>query len=135
MKNFGFNMDQITFLPPVDNYMNEMQKVDLMLDTYPYVGCSTTLDALFMGVPVLTLYGERRGTRTGLSILKNIGLEDLAVDSVENYINRAVALATETETLDVLHKNLRTMIKNSNALNTGIYAKIFEERLLSVLNS
>lgn len=129
MKKFGFNMDNVSFQPAVNNYMEKIKSLDLILDTYPYVGGSTTLDALFMGVPVLTMYGERRSTRFGLSILTNVGIGDLAVNSVEDYINRAVALASDKETLNVLHKNLRTMLKKSNALNTFYYTKVIEDSL------
>jgi len=133
MKNFGFNMDNVSFEPAVSNYTEKIKELDLILDAYPYVGGSTTLDALYMGVPVLTLYGERRNTRFGLSILSGVGIGDLAVSSVEDYINRAVALAVETETLDVLHKNLRTMLKKSNALNTFCYTKILEDAFETTL--
>ena len=99
MKKIGFNMDQVLFQPAVDNYFNVIKDLDLILDAYPYVGGTTTLDALFMGVPVLTLYGERRSTRFGLSILKNIGVENLAVDSVKEYINLAIALSADVDAL------------------------------------
>ena len=134
MKEIGFNMDNVLFQPAVDNYLEAIKELDLILDAYPYVGGSTTLDALYMGVPVITLYGERRSTRFGLSILKNIGAENLAVNSVEDYINRAVALANDADTLDVLHKNLRTMLQKSNALNPVVYTKILEQAFSSMIN-
>ena len=134
MKNFGFNMDQVSFFPAVNNYFEVIKDLDLILDAYPYVGGSTTLDAIYMGVPVLTIYGERRSARFGLSILKNFGMENLAVDTVEDYINRAIAFAIETDTLDVLHKNLRGMLKKSNALNPVFYTKLLERKFISILN-
>ena len=134
MKTIGFNMDNVSFFPAVDDYMDKIKEVDLILDAFPYVGGSTTLDAIYMGVPVLTLYSERRSTRFGLSILSNVGLNDLAVNSVDDYINRAVGLATDFETLDVLHKNLRTMMEKSNALNTFYYTSILEKAFVATLN-
>lgn len=133
MKAIGFNMDQVLFVPAVSNYMDEMLDLDLILDTYPYVGGSTTLDALYMGVPVLTFYGERRSTRFGLSILKNIGLADLAVDNVQDYINRAVGLANDWDALDALHKNLRMMLKKSAALNPKYYTQQLEKYFEEIL--
>lgn len=126
MKKMGFNMDQIVFRPAVPNYMEEMRQLDMVLDAYPYVGGSTTLDALYMGVPVITLYGERRNTRFGLSILKNIGLEDLAVNSAQDYVERAVGLANDVDALNTLHKNIRTMLQKSAALHPVNYMKIME---------
>lgn len=133
MKEIGFNMDNVSFFPAVDRYLEKIKDLDLILDAFPYVGGSTTLDAIYMGVPVLTLYSERRSTRFGLSILTNIGLKDLAVNSVEDYINRAVGLASDTETLDVLHKNLRTMLEKSNPLNTYYYTKLLEQVYIDTL--
>ncbi len=134
MKKFGFNMDNVNFQPAVDNYLEVIKELDLILDPFPYVGGSTTLDAIFMGVPVLTLYGERRSTRFGLSILKNVGLENFAVNSVEDYISRAVAFARDTDALDYLHKNLREQLKKSNALNSVVYTKILEQAFVSILS-
>lgn len=133
MKTIGFNMDQVLFVPALSDYMNELLNFDLILDTYPYVGGSTTLDAIYMGVPVLTFYGERRSTRFGLSILKNIGIEDLAVDNVQDYINRAVALANDKDALDALHKNLRTILQRSAALNPKNYTRLLEKYFEEIL--
>ena len=87
-----------------------------------------------MGVPVLTMYGERRSTRFGLSILKNIGADNLAVGSVEEYISRAVAFAKDTDALDYLHKNLRAQLQNTKTLNPVFYTKILEQAYTSILN-
>ncbi len=133
MKKIGINMDQVLFRPAVPNYMEEMMHLDIILDAYPYVGGSTTLDALYMGVPVVTFYGERRSTRFGLSILKSVGLSDLAVNSVQDYIERAVGLASDVGALDAIHKNLRTMVKKSTPLNAKVYTKILEQKLEQII--
>ena len=128
MKALGFNMDQVLFRPAVPDYMAELTHLDIILDSYPYVGGSTTFDALYMGVPVVTFFGERRSTRFGLSILENIGMGDLATNSVQEYIDRAVGLANDVEALDVLHKNLRTMIVKSENLDPKHYTKLLEQK-------
>ena len=109
--------------------------MDIMLDTYPYTGGSTTLDALYMGVPTVTLYGERRGTRFGYSILKSVGLEELATDARGDYINRGVTLAADTELLDLLHKNLRQMVLQSDALSPKKYVRKMENIYEKILRS
>ena len=134
MKEIGFNMDQINFQPAAVNYLDVIKDLDIILDVYPYSGAITTLDALYMGVPVLTLYGERRDTRFGLSILRNVGLGNWALNSVEDYINSAVAFAQNPDELDNLHKNLRTALQNSNNLSPGVYTKILEQAYLSILD-
>ena len=133
MKNIGFNMDKILFRPPSVNYMSEMTQIDVVLDVYPQSASSAMLDALYMGVPVVTFHAKRRSSRIGKSILRAVGLPDLATDSVEGYINRAVGLVTEVQTLDVLHKNLRNMIKRSQPLNPKIYMSILEQKLEELL--
>ena len=118
---------------PYEDYLKRLQDVDIMLDTYPYTGGSTTLDALYMGVPTVTLYGERRGTRFGYSILKSVGLEELAVNNADDYIRRVLDLAQEEELLDLLHRNLRQMMQKSDALSPRKYVmnmeKAYEEML------
>ncbi len=135
MKKIGFNMDQINFEPEEGDQMIEMKKFDLILDTYPCVSTGGTLNALYMGTPVLTMYGKRRNTRFGLSILQQVGAEDLAVDSVEKYIERAVAIANDTETLDVLHKNLRQMVANAQNLGTINYTRMLEGAYKQILDN
>ena len=135
MKAVGFDMEQIIFRPAVPDYFRAIGKLDIILDAYPYVGGATTLDALYMGVPVINLHGERRSTRFGLSILKSVGLEDLSVDSADEYINRAVGLARDIETLDLLHKNLRTMFVNSSTLDPKKYARSLERKYEELLTA
>lgn len=133
MKNFGCDMDRVVFRPAVPDYLNGISKIDIMLDGYPYVGGATTLDALYMGVPVINFYGERRSTRFGKSILASVGLSELSVNSVEDYINTAVALANDKETLDALHKNLRQMFLNSEALDPMKYCRRLEKKFEELL--
>ena len=133
MKSLGFDMNRVIFRPAVHDYFRTISKIDIMLDAYPYVGGTTTLDALFMGVPVITLYGERHSTRFGLSILNSVGLAELAVDNVDDYIARAVALANDFETLNVLHKNLRQMFLNSEALDPIKYCRQLEKKFAELL--
>ena len=135
LKNLGCDMDRVIFRPAVDDldYFRVISQIDIMLDSFPYVGGTTTLDALYMGVPVINLYGERHSTRFGKSILESIGLSELSVDSVEDYINRAVALAGDFDTLDVLHKNLRQMFLNSDALNPLKYCRNLERKFEEIL--
>ena len=135
MKNLGCDMDRVIFLPAVPDYFKAISKIDIMLDSYPYVGGTTTLDALYMGVPVISFYGERHSTRFGKSILTSVGLGELAVDNVEDYINRAVGLADDFETLDLLHKNLRGMFLKSSALDPVKYCRRLEEKFEEILSS
>ncbi len=136
MKKLGFNMDQILFRPAASNYMEEMTHLDVILDPYPKVGGSYTLDAMYMGVPVVSFYGERRDTRAGLSMLKQVGLEGLAVpiNSAEDYIARAIGLISDVPALDILHKNLRAMVQKANNIRPKFYVKNLEDKIVQILN-
>jgi predicted O-linked N-acetylglucosamine transferase (SPINDLY family) len=82
-------------------------RVDIALDPFPYNGTTTTCDALWMGVPVITLRGHRHAGRVGASLLTQLGLTDLIADSIEEYVEIAVALAGDPRRLDELHRILR----------------------------
>ncbi len=135
LKKLGMPLTRIDFEgdSPYEEYLRRLQDMDIMLDTYPYTGGSTTLDALYMGVPTVTLYGERRGTRFGYSILNSIGLAELATDSRREYINRVINLAADAELLDLLHKNLRQMMQKSSALSPKEYVCQMEKYYEQVL--
>ena len=130
MAEAGLPMERVTLEAGDENYMQRMLDVDLMLDTYPYTGGRTTLDALYMGVPVVTRYGERRNTRFGYSILHSLGLEELAASDREDYVERVVSLAGNGELLDLLHKNLRQMMYKSAALSPRKYTQTLEAHYL-----
>jgi predicted O-linked N-acetylglucosamine transferase (SPINDLY family) len=102
----GFRLAQIEFRPFTSNHMQEYLDMDIALDTYPYVGGATTCEALYMGVPVVTLIGNRHGSRFGYSMLKNIDLEECIAYTEEEYIEKAVALASDITRLNDLHKGL-----------------------------
>ena len=116
-----------------DDYLAEYNHVDIALDTYPYTGGMTTVEALYMGVPVITRYGKRHGTCFGLSILKNCGLEELAADDAASYIERAVSLAHDRKLLCGLHSTIRGMMKSSPLMDGKRYAEAmqnqFDERI------
>lgn len=135
MKKLGFNMDRVSFRPAVENWLPELLQLDIILDSYPYVGGSTTFDALYMGVPIINFHGERRNTRFGLSIFKQFGLEGLSIpiDKPQEYIERAVGLANDLGALDALHKNLRNMVKQAMTIRTRPYAKALEDFFIQAL--
>lgn len=132
LKGIGFDMTRVAFEPATLDYMERYLTVDIALDTYPYPGGGTTFDALYMGVPVVTRYSARRNTRFGLSILRCVGLEQLAADSLEGYIERAVGLARDEELLSALHKSLRSMLRASVAGDPLRYTRLFERKVLAL---
>lgn len=121
MQELGLEVERIELRPFSPDYLEEYHEVDIALDTYPYPGGATTCEALYMGVPVISLTGERHGARFGYSILKNVGLEECIAFSGDEYIQKAVAFADDQELLDILHKNLRTLMQKSSLMNAEQY--------------
>ena len=134
LKDLGFDLSRVEMRGFSNQYLHEYNDVDIALDTFPYTGGVTTCDALYMGVPVVTLFGDRFGTRFGRSVLNNVGLYELAVDSYEEYVKRAVALANDWELLFILKKNLRTMMQKSPLMNSELYVNDMQDAFVKILD-
>ncbi|SHI83605.1 Predicted O-linked N-acetylglucosamine transferase, SPINDLY family [Anaerovibrio lipolyticus DSM 3074] len=108
------------------DYLREYLDMDIALDTFPYPGGGTTCDALYMGVPVITLSGNSHGERFGKSLLFNIGLSEFVVDSKQAYFDLAVALAGDKDIINNLHIGLRNMMEKSPLMDWALYMKELE---------
>ena len=106
--------------------LGRYHEIDLALDTFPYGGMTTTLDALWMGVPVVSLVGQRNLGRAGLSILSNVGLADFAVTSVDAYVESAVRAAQDTAKLARLRSELRSRMQASPLLDASGFTRKIE---------
>ena len=135
LKIFGIDLARVEMRGYTADYLREYGDVDIALDTFPYTGGVTTCTTLYMGVPVVSRYGDRHGTRFGLSILKNVGLDELAADSLDEYIKRAVALAGDWELLAILRKNLRGMMKKSPLMDSAGYIRVIEKLFIELVTS
>ena len=133
LKFIGLDVSRVEMRGFTGDYLRQYDDVDIALDTFPYTGGVTTCEALYMGVPVVSLYGNRHGSRFGLSILKNIGLEELAVATYDDYVERAIALAGDWELLTILRKNLRGMMKNSPLMDSENYIREVEAAFKKIL--
>ncbi len=133
MEKLGMDRERIILEGPSKDYMKRYLDVDIALDTYPYCGGGTTCDALYMGVPVVSLYGKRRSSNFGRSILSAAGLGELAVNNADEYVNLAVSLANDWDTLDMLHKNLRSMLEKSDLMNGEKYTRELEAQYVEIL--
>ncbi|MGQ9837293.1 MAG: FkbM family methyltransferase [Cyanobacteriota bacterium] len=103
-------LDRIRFLKKtksVEEHRGQLGLVDLILDTFPYTGATHTMEALYMGVPVLTLVGRHYYGRMSYSLLKNIGLEDCITWSIEEFIQRGIQLGNDLEWLNRIKKQIK----------------------------
>jgi protein O-GlcNAc transferase len=94
-------------------HLEAYDKIDICLDPFPYNGTTNTCEALWMGVPVITLAGTTHVSRVGLSLLSNIGLPELIASSSERYLDIAVNLADDIVRLQSLRRELRDMMGHS----------------------
>ena len=98
---------------PRHEYLAAYQEVDIGLDPFPFNGCTTTVESLWMGVPVVTLRGDRYVSHMGESIMMNLGLEECVTDSKDAYIAKAIALASDLPRLAALRSGMRTQLLGS----------------------
>ena len=136
----GVDGDRIKLMPPILDQREHLQtysQVDVALDPFPYHGTTTTMEALWMGVPVVTLEGDRHAARVGASILSCLGLGELVAHNEDEYVRIATRLAAPDSRLDVLRRSLRSRLSES-PLTDGArftthleqaYFKMWEEML------
>jgi predicted O-linked N-acetylglucosamine transferase (SPINDLY family) len=103
-------------------YFRRYLELDIGLDPFPYNGHTSTMDALWMGVPVITLAGRTAVGRGGLTILSNLGLPDLIARTSEQYVAAAVALAHDRDRLAALRSELRERLRSSSLTDGKQYA-------------
>jgi len=111
---------------PRDEYLRLYERIDIALDPLPYNGITTTLDALWMGVPVVSLTGKTAAGRAGLSILSNIGLPELAALSEEEFVRIATELANDLPRLAQLRSTLRQRMEQSPLMDAPRFARNIE---------
>ncbi|ATX78633.1 putative O-linked N-acetylglucosamine transferase, SPINDLY family [Mariprofundus aestuarium] len=129
----GIEAERILFLPYVDSHKEHMlqyNEIDIVLDTFPYNGTTTTCDSLIMGAPVVTIVGKTHAQRVSYSILKNIGYEETITDSVDAYVEKAVQLAEQPENLSMLRKVLPALFKHSSLHQPDQFTRQMEDLFL-----
>jgi len=119
-------------LLPRWEHLKLYQRIDIALDPFPYNGMATTCDALWMGVPVLTLPGEMPVSRAGLSLLSSVGLEALAASSEEDFLRIAVELAADLPRLAELRATLRARLQGSPLMDAPRFARNLEAAYRSI---
>jgi predicted O-linked N-acetylglucosamine transferase (SPINDLY family) len=125
----GIDAGRLVVMPhlPVDEYLRSYAAVDIALDTTPYSGGTTTCDTLWMGVPVVTLAGERSASRSAASILHTLGLQDWMARSPEEYVAIAVRAAHAPDILASLRATLRRRMRASPLMDEVQFARALEE--------
>ncbi len=126
----GILAERVVFVPQGrDDAENQAryELVDFVLDTMPFGGVNGTLEALDMGVPVVTLVGSRHGERTGFSILTSLGVTDTVATSGPEYVEIAVRLATEPNFAAEVRTAIRARIAQSALTDMPRHTRALEE--------
>ena len=133
MQKLELPVERIDFRGFSANYLQEYNEIDIALDTFPYTGGLTTMEALLMGVPVISMYGDRHGTRFGLSFLSNIGMAELATDNRYTYIKLAAGIAEDKDLLKALHGRIRSIVQKSSLMDGVGYCREVEQMYRGLL--
>jgi protein O-GlcNAc transferase len=121
----GISAERVTLLgsTPHPDHLAAHADIDIMLDTFPQSGGITTLDALLMGVPVVTLLGQRAPGRVSASLLTTLGLSDLVAETPDGYVAIASRLAADRDRLTHQRSTLRQRLLASPLADARQYAQ------------
>ena len=126
---FGISEERILLRPQETLYNQHLElynEIDIALDPFPYHGTTTTCEAMYMGVPVVTLEGEVSHSRVGVSLLNQVGLEHLIANTSEEYVRIASTLAYDLDALAELRKSLRSRMEKSPLMDEVGFTKGLE---------
>ena len=126
---FSVTPNRLIFLPQTDTEPAHRARygiVDIALDPFPYNGTTTSWEALYMGVPVLTLRGARHVERTTWSLLANLNLDMIAVDDTTSYMDLAVRLGTEPDLLNRVKNRIAESIQRCLTTDNSAYVRALE---------
>lgn len=120
----GIDPEQVSFHKPVSraSYLEAHAEVDMILDSFPYPGGTTTCEALWMGVPTLTLAGDRLHARQGASLLCAAGLKDWVAHDETQFVEMAVSFAGKLPELSALRACLRNQLATTPLFNGKLFA-------------
>ncbi|MBX3388222.1 MAG: tetratricopeptide repeat protein [Phycisphaeraceae bacterium] len=129
LRSRGIEQERVSLFPETKSKAEHLQmysQIDIALDTWPYNGTTTTVEALYMGTPVVGLAGNSHVSRVGVSILNNVGLADLVATDKDAYLERAVALAADADRCAELRARLRSMVLASSLCDHAGFTKRLE---------
>lgn len=131
----GIERDRLELSPSessIRGHLARYGEMDIALDTYPYNGTTTTCEALWMGVPVISLQGRVHRSRVGASILTAVGQREWIAQAPEQYLQLAISLSASVERLSIHRSLLRDEMLKSDLTNASKFTRGFEAKLRSL---
>ena len=131
----GIEDDRLDFFGhtrKIIEHLGHYHSVDIALDSFPYHGTTTTCEAMWMGCPVVTRAGKTHVSRVGVSLLSAVGLQEFITDTREAYIEKAVALAAQTDRLQELRSGMRERLRQSVLMDEKRFVQGFEKALMEM---
>jgi predicted O-linked N-acetylglucosamine transferase (SPINDLY family) len=125
----GARVDVVPFTKTIEEHLALYGRVHVALDTTPYNGTTTTCEALWMGVPVVTLVGDRHAARVGASLLGAAGLPELVAQDAASFVRIASGLAGDRARLESLRRGLRAGLRRSALMDEAAYGARFHGAL------
>lgn len=125
----GVERDRIRILPPAASeaiHRANLDIADVVLDTYPYNGATTTLETLWMGIPIVTRVGEQFAARNSYTMLKNAGIDEGIAHTEAEYIEWGIRFGTDSELRQTVFTKLQESRKTSPLWNTQKFARDIE---------
>ena len=126
LRRLSFDPARVELRPYSPDYLEQYRDIDIALDAMPYNGGLTTCEALYMGVPVVSIRGRSHGSRFGASILTNAGVRELLAENDINYVRRAVQLGNSPELIGAYHSGLRGNLLKSPLMDAANYMRELE---------
>ena len=132
----GLNPDRIVFAQRMElaDHLARHKVADLFLDTFPYNAHTTASDALWVGLPILTIKGNTFPGRVSASLLNSLRLNELVVENFEDYESAAMEIALNKEKLLSINKKLENNIESFYLFDADHYVKKYEDALLQIQN-
>ena len=127
LRKMSFPIDRVEFRPYSSDYLEQYADIDIALDTFPYTGGTTTCEALYMGVPVITFRGKTHGARLSSSILTAADVKELIAASPMDYVKKAIQLSRRKELIAAYHVGLREHVKGSALMDKQKYLRELEK--------
>jgi predicted O-linked N-acetylglucosamine transferase (SPINDLY family) len=124
---FDFDFDDVS-------HLKQYKKIDIAFDSFPYNGTTTTCEALYMGVPVITILGDRHASRVSASLLTAVGLPEFIAKDEDDFVRIAKDLAQDTKKLTEIRQNLRSRMDNSILCDKKSFVNKWQNAILDMIN-